>query len=408
MRNVFKQTLFFCFQPEKMRREDTVFPGFFIQPTESFYSLLYISLMKLKKIIAALENWAPPAYQESYDNSRLLTGDPEMTVSGVLVCLDCTEDVIKEAIRKKCNLVVAHHPILFSGLKSLTGKNYVERTIIAAIKKGIAIYAIHTNLDNVHTGVNAKIASLLGLKDTQILRTMTGRLMKLEVACPEEAVEPIKQAVFEAGAGNIGNYSEGWFGVKGTAGFRPKAGANPTIGNINEYLSKPEMKLEFSFPAHLQSGILRALEKVHPYEEFDYKFIRLENPNQETGSGMVGTLPRPVKSADFLKRVKKIFKSGIIRHTAICRSHIQKVAVCGGSGFFLLDDAVRKGADIFITGDVKYHEFFDADGRIILADIGHYESEQFTQDLIAEKLGEHFPGLNTLTCTTVTNPVKYM
>lgn len=385
------------------------FGGFLTQGGQKFIFINTTFVpMKLKKIIAALEAWAPSAYQENYDNSCLLTGDPEMMVSGILVCLDCTEDIIKEAVRKKCNLVVAHHPIIFSGLKSLTGKNYVERTIIAAIKKGIAIYALHTNLDNVHTGVNAKIASLLGLKDSQILRPMTGRLMKLEVACPEEAVEPIKQAVFEAGAGSIGNYSEGWFGVKGTAGFRPKAGARPAIGNINEYMSKAEMKLEFSFPDHLRHGILRALEKVHPYEEFDYKFIRMENRYQETGSGMIGSLARPVKSADFLRRVKKIFKTGVIRHTAICKTHIQKVAVCGGAGFFLLDDAIKQGADIFITGDVKYHDFFDADGRIILADIGHYESEQFTRELISEKLAGQFPGLNTIVCSTVTNPVKYL
>lgn len=375
---------------------------------EPIPSLLYISGVKLKKIISALEAWAPLAYQESYDNSRLLTGDPEMTVAGVLVCLDCTEDVIKEAVKKRCNLVVAHHPILFTGLKSLTGKNYVERTIIAALKKGIAIYAIHTNLDHVHTGVNAKIAALLGLKDIQILRPMTGRLMKLEIACPEEAVDPIKQAVFEAGAGNIGNYSEGWFGVKGTAGFRPKSGANPTIGNLNEYLSKPEMKLEFSFPAHLQQGILKALEKVHPYEEFDYKLIRMENANRETGAGMIGSLTHPVKTLDFLKRVKKTFKAGAIKHTALSRSTIQKVAVCGGSGFFLLEDAVKQGADVFITADIKYHDFFDADGKIILADIGHYESEQFTKDLIAEKLTAQLPGLNTVVCTTLTNPVNYL
>ncbi len=364
--------------------------------------------MKLKKIISALEAWAPPAYQEPYDNSRLLAGDPEMTISGVLACLDCTEDVIKEAVKKKCNLVVAHHPILFTGLKSLTGKNYVERTLIAAIKKGIAIYALHTNLDNINTGVNAKLANLLDLKDVRILRPMAGRLIKLEVACPEEAIEPIKQAVFEAGAGNIGNYSEGWFGVKGTAGFRPKAGATPTIGNLKEYMSKPEMKLEFSFPAHLQQGILKALEKVHPYEEFDFKLIRMENANQEIGSGMIGTLARPTKTLDFLKRVKKIVKTGTIRHTALSRSTIQKVAVCGGSGFFLLEDAVKQGADVFLTADIKYHDFFDADGKIILADIGHYESEQFTKNLIAEKLAAQFPGLNTVVCATRTNPVNYL
>lgn len=363
--------------------------------------------MKLKQIIRIIEEWAPPAYQESYDNSRLLTGNADMEIMGVLVSLDCVESVVDEAIANNCNLIVAHHPILFSGLKSLTGKNYVERTIIKAIKHDIALYALHTNLDNIHTGVNRKISDLLGLRNPQILSASPHKLMKLEVASPEEAVEPIKQAVFEAGAGDLGNYSDGWFGVQGTAGFKPKAGASPTIGKIEHYMSKPEMKLEFIFPTYLKSGILSALRQVHPYEEFDYKLILLENTNQEVGSGMVGTLAVPEETGQFLERVKKIFGCGVIKHTDITKNTISKVAVCGGAGFFLLPTAMAAGADIFITSDVKYHEFFDADGKIILADIGHYESEQFTKNLIADRLSEKVK-IPVSVSDTNTNPLRYL
>lgn len=364
--------------------------------------------MKLKTLIRELENWAPPAYQEAYDNSRLLTGHSEMEITGVLISLDCIESVVDEALANNCNVIVAHHPILFSGIKSLTGKNYVERTLIKAIKNDVAIYAIHTNLDNVISGVNHKIAEKIGLKNTKILAPATGKLMKLETACPEEAVEPIKQAVFEAGGGNIGNYADGWFGVQGTAGFKPKAGANPSIGSIDHYMSKPEMKLEFVFPSHLQQGILQALKKVHPYEEFDYKIIRLENTNQEVGAGLVGDLSMPENTDDFLRRIKAVFGCGVIKYAGKKPSKINKVALCGGAGFFLLHAALSAGADVYITADVKYHEFFDAENRILLADIGHYESEQFTKELIADKLSAALGDLTLLVSNTDTNPVNYL
>jgi dinuclear metal center YbgI/SA1388 family protein len=364
--------------------------------------------MKLSTIIHHLEQWAPPAYQESYDNSRLLTGDSNMEITGILVSLDCVESVVDEAVEKNCNVIVAHHPIIFGGLKSLTGKNYVERTVIKAIKNDIAIYAIHTNLDNVHTGVNRKIANLIGLDDVKILAPSFHKLMKLEVIAPKEALENIRGALFEIGVGNIGNYENGWFGTEGISGYIPKATAGPTSGKMGEASTNLEMKLEFTFPSYLQFNVLAALKKIHPYEEFDHKFISLENVNQEVGSGMIGTLSQPEKTEDFLRRIKSVFDCGVIKYTAPVKESVSSVAVCGGAGFFLLKNAISQGADIYITSDVKYHEFFDAENKIVLADIGHYESEQFTKDLIKDNLSVQFPGLKIIVGAVNTNPVSYL
>lgn len=370
--------------------------------------MCYLYFMKLSTIIQRLEQWAPPSYQESYDNSKLLTGNANMDVTGVLVSLDCVESVVDEAIEKKCNLIMAHHPIIFGGLKSLTGRNYVERTVIKAIKHDIAIYAIHTNLDNVHTGVNCKIADLIGLENTRILSPVSGKLMRLEVVCPTGSAEHIRKALFGIGVGDVGNYEHAWFGVEGKSGYTPKSAANPTTGKIGEHAIHTEVKLGFTFPTHLQFAVLSTLKKSHPYEEFDYQLMPLSNIHQQVGSGMIGELSVPESADEFLARIKKVFHCGIIKHTAIHKAQILRVAVCGGAGFFLLKTAMAQGADIFITSDVKYHEFFDAEDRIILADIGHYESEQFTKELIRDYLSNQFEELNITCCETGTNPVRYM
>lgn len=364
--------------------------------------------MKLASVIKQLEAWAPAAYQESYDNSRLLVGNAQTEITGVLVSLDCVESIIDEAIAKQCNVVVAHHPIIFGGLKSLTGKNYVERTVIKAIKHDIAIYALHTNLDNVHTGVNKKISDLIGLEKVKILSPVGNKLMKLEVVCPKDAADAVRTALFAAGAGNLGKYENGWFGVSGNSGYTPKQEANPTQGKVGEHTVNEEVKLEFTFASYLQSAVIAALRKSHPYEEFDYKIISLENTNQQVGSGMIGELPVPEKTEDFLRRIKTVFGCGVIKYTRPVKESITRIAVCGGAGFFLLKTAIAQGADVFITSDVKYHEFFDADASIVLADIGHYESEQFTKNLICDYLKEHFQEANIICSDTVTNPVSYL
>lgn len=366
--------------------------------------------MKLSAVIQKLEKWAPPTYQESYDNSRLLVGNPDMEVKGALVSLDCIESVIDEAIDKGCNVVIAHHPIVFGGLKSFTGKNYVERTVIKAIKNEVAIYAMHTNLDNVSTGVNKKIANLIGLKNQQILRPSVQTLYKLEVVCPTESTELLREALFSKGAGAVGKYKDGWFGVNGSSGYTPQSGSNPVTGIIDEHSVNQETKLEFTIPSHAKGAVMGALYKHHPYEEFDHKLISLDNVNQTVGSGMIGELEKEENLLDFLKRIKNTFGCGTIKYTHPHKNTVKKAALCGGSGFFLLKNAMTQGADVYITSDVKYHEFFDAENRIVLADIGHYESEQFTKDLIADFLKETTPELNgnINISESITNPVLYL
>jgi dinuclear metal center YbgI/SA1388 family protein len=328
--------------------------------------------MKLKDVIRELENFAPPAWQESYDNSGLITGNGEMEVTKALLCLDSTEDILKEAISKGCNLVIAHHPIVFGGLKRFNGNSYVERVIIKAIKNDIAIYAMHTNLDNVRKGVNAMIAEKLGLKNTRILSPRRLVQKKLITFVPLNDAENVRQAMFKAGAGHIGNYSETSFNMEGYGTFKAEAGANPTVGELGEKHQEPELRVETIFPSYIERQIVQALIAAHPYEEAAYDIVPMDNVNDLVGSGMIGELEEAMGERDFLLSVKKNLKAEVVRYTALLNKPVKKVAICGGSGSFLLNDAIKGGADVFITADFKYHQFFDAEGRIVIADIGHY------------------------------------
>ena len=364
--------------------------------------------MLLKEIISALEELAPPGLQESYDNSGLLVGEPGQTVNGVLFCLDSTEAIIDEAVAKGCNLVVAHHPIIFSGLKRITGKNYIERTVIKAIRNNIAIYAIHTNLDNVQHGVNKKIAEKLGLSDLRVLSPKANELLKLEVFVPVVHAEAIRRAVFDAGGGYIGNYDECSFATGGDGTFRPLHGANPTLGEMGERHTEKEFNLSFLVPKWLKARVHAAMVKAHPYEEVAHQWIALQNTHQEVGSGMVGELAEPLEVGEFLKRIKSDMRVSMVRHTKLLSTHVKRIAVCGGSGSFLLHDAISAGADVFVTADFKYHQFFDADNRIVIADIGHFESEQFTIELLGDWFKQKFPTFASHLTAIETNPVFYL
>ncbi len=363
--------------------------------------------MKIHHIISYLENIAPPALQESYDNAGLLTGYPDWECTGALCCLDAIEAVVDEAIEKKCNLIVAHHPIIFSGLKKITGKNYIERTIIKAIKNDIAIYAIHTNLDNIVNGVNGKIAEKLGLKNLQILAPKTGQLCKLYFYVPAGHAAATMNVLFEAGAGNIGNYSECSFRVNGTGTFRPNEQANPFTGETGKKHEDEELKIEILFPSWLEAKVITALKTHHPYEEVAYEVIRLNNQHQQIGAGITGEWEEAVTEDHFLQKLKDIFRLPVIKHTGKTGRPVKKVSICGGAGIFLLKDTIRSKSDVYITGDIKYHEYFDADGQILLADIGHYESEQFTIELLANLLEQKFPNFAVLKTGVNTNPVHY-
>jgi dinuclear metal center YbgI/SA1388 family protein len=364
-------------------------------------------MAKIKDIVEYLESWAPPAYQEDYDNSGLITGNKNAALTGIIIALDCTEDVVVEAINKKCNLIVAHHPIVFKGLKQLTGKTYIERTVIRAIKHDIAIYAIHTNLDHISSGVNKKIADLLGLRETRILRPKNDTLTKLTTFIPKENTEQVMTALHAAGAGMIGNYHHCSFRIPGTGTFLPVENANPAIGSIGQLEKVNEDRIEVIFPSHLKKVVLNSLFKAHPYEEVAYYLHDLQNIDNQVGSGMVGQFAEPLRVSDFFDMLKAQLKVTVIRHTSITKDAVRKIALCGGSGSFLLRDAIAAGADVFISGDFKYHEFFDAENKIIIADIGHYESEQFTKELIYDKLTEKFANIALHFTEVNTNPIKY-
>lgn len=363
--------------------------------------------MKLKHLLFYLESIAPLSLQESYDNAGLLVGNPETEITGVLITLDSTEEVIDEAIEKGCNVIVAHHPIIFKGLKKINGKNYIERTIIKAIKNDIAIYASHTNLDNVMGGVNYKIAEKLGLTNVEMLLPKEATLMKLVVFVPIEHSGKLLDELYTAGAGQIGNYSECSFRVEGKGTFKPNEMANPAIGQRSMLEEVTENRVEVIFPIYKKNAILAAMRRGHIYEEIAYYLTPLANENQEIGSGVVGYLEEPMETDSFMVFLKEKMQVSVIRHTALVKSKIQKIALCGGSGSFLLPQALAHKADIFITADFKYHEFFDADKRLIIADIGHFESEQFTKELLHELICKKFINFASYLAETKTNPIHY-
>lgn len=361
----------------------------------------------VRDICNLIENYAPAAYQESYDNSGLLVGNPEMQVNGALLSLDITEAVIDDAIRKDVNMIVAHHPIVFKGLKRFTGSDYVQRTVIKAIQNNIALYAAHTNLDSVVGGVNSKICEKIGLENCSVLDTKSNLLKKLVTFVPQSHSDSVREALFSAGAGRIGNYDNCSFNVNGQGTFRAKEGARPFVGEIEKIHTEDESRIEIVFPSHIQSKIIKQLLAAHPYEEVAYDIYSLANAHPQVGIGCIGKLPKPMATKEFLKHLKNQFDLKVIRHTALCKKNIQTVAVCGGSGSFLLKKAIQAKADIFITGDIKYHEFFDTDNQIIMADIGHYESEHFTVEIFKRIFSENLTNFATYFTEVSTNPISY-
>ncbi|ASU32281.1 Nif3-like dinuclear metal center hexameric protein [Mucilaginibacter xinganensis] len=363
--------------------------------------------MKLSQLSTYLESLAPLAYQEEYDNSGLIVGNPDADIYQALISLDCTEAIVDEAIATNCQLIVSHHPIVFRGLKKFNGKTYVERVVEKAIRNNIAIYAIHTNLDNMMEGVNAKICQTLGLKNCRILAPKHNIIKKLVTYVPHSHADDVRNALFNAGAGNIGNYSEVSFNAGGDGTFKANEHANPYVGEAGKRHLESEVRMEMVYPAILESKVLMALVLAHPYEEVAYDLYNLTNQSQQVGSGMIGDLETAADEEAFLYHIKEKMHCHVIRHTAYTGRHVKKVAVCGGAGGFLLKHAIAAGADVFITADYKYHEFFDAEGKLLIADIGHFESEQFTQQLLYEIITKKFTNFAVRLTEVNTNPVKY-
>ncbi len=363
--------------------------------------------MKVADVANILEKLAPKSHAESFDNVGLLVGSPDVKVKGILVTLDCLETVVEEAIKKECNLIVTFHPIIFSGLKSITGKNYVEIAVLKAIQNNIAIYAIHTNLDAAQEGVNYEICNRLGIKNTRPLLPKTRCIKKLQTYVPAVDFSKVQQALFEAGAGEIGNYKNCSFRVDGKGTFLPTEGTNPYIGEINKLEEADEILLSVIFEDFKQFEVLQALRNSHPYEEIAYEVYTLDNENQELGMGRIGELEEKIPEGIFLEKLKKSLPTACIRHTGLRNKPVRKVAVLGGSGSFAIKNAITAGADVLVTADIKYHEFFQAEGKILLADVGHYESEQFTKDLLHRYLSGKIADIAIYLSEINTNPVIY-
>lgn len=364
--------------------------------------------MQLKQIIPILEEMAPTAYAEDFDNVGLLVGDANTEISGILVCHDALETVIDEAVEKKCNLVLCFHPIIFSGMKKITGKNYVERAVIKAIKNDVAIYAVHTGLDNHKLGVNKILCDALGLTNTKILIPKKDFIYKLTTFVPNEDFSKVQKALFSAGAGAIGNYYDCSFQSNGVGSFTGNNDSNPVIGAQNVYTEVAETKLEITFEKHLQSPILKALFENHPYEEVAYEITKLENQHQNIGLGMIGELENEISEVDFLHFVKQKVQTGGIRHSDFLNKNVKKVAVLGGSGSFAISAAKAQKADVLITADLKYHDFFQAENTILLADVGHFESERYVKNYIFDYLSKKIPTFAIILSDKNTNPVNYI
>lgn len=363
--------------------------------------------MKIKEIVSALERFAPLPLQDGFDNAGLQIGLTEAEATGALLCLDVTESVIDEAITLGYNLIVSHHPLIFKGYKSIIGRDYVERCILKAIRNDIVIYSAHTNLDNAPGGVNFKIAEKIGLKNVRVLDPKEDCLLKLVTFVPVAQADEVRKALFDAGCGCIGDYDSCSYNLKGEGSFRALEGANPFCGQVGELHKESEIRIETILPAFKKSAVVKALLSVHPYEEPAFDLYPLKNVWSQVGSGVIGELQEAETELDFLKKIKKTFEVGCLKHTRLTGRLIQRVALCGGSGAFLLPRAVGI-ADVFITGEVKYHDYFGYENEILVAEIGHYESEQYTKEIFYSIIREMFPALDVQMTRVNTNPIKYL
>lgn len=364
--------------------------------------------MQIKNVTNYIEELAPLSYAEDFDNVGLLIGNYSTEVTGVLVTLDTLEETVDEAIAKNCNLIISFHPIIFSGLKKLNGNNYVERVVLKAIKNNIAIYATHTALDNVNNGVSAKMCEVLGLQNCKTLIPKKGLIKKLTTYVPNTDLAKIRSKLFKAGAGNIGNYNNCSFTIKGEGSYKGNENSDPVIGKKGELIYKEETCISVTFNSYLEGTILKALFDNHPYEEVAYEVITLDNQNQNIGMGMIGEFNTSMNEKDFLNFVKKSFKTDCVRHSSLLKKSIKKVAVLGGSGSFAIKNALKMNADAYISADFKYHEFFTAEKRILLADVGHYESEQFTKNLLVDYLSKKISTFAITLSEKSTNPIHYI
>ncbi|MCF8331721.1 MAG: Nif3-like dinuclear metal center hexameric protein [Bacteroidales bacterium] len=362
--------------------------------------------MKAKEVTKVLESIAPLAYQESYDNSGWITGDPDVEVKGILVAVDMTMDVLDDAIQQGDNLIITHHPLIFQPLRKIVKGDIVQEILLKAVKHDIMIYSAHTSLDNAWTGVNRELFKRIGLHDFSLLKPKVDILKKLVVFVPEDYADSLREAVFKAGAGQIGDYDSCSYNLKGQGTFRAGEGTNPFVGKKNKIHFEPEQRVETVFPVHLQWKVLNAMQKAHPYEEVAYDIYSLDNAHGQVGSGAIGMLEKPLSLKDFFKLIKERLDIQFLRYSGSVEE-VNKVAISGGAGSFLIPEAIKKRADVFLTADLKYHDFFMSADEFVLIDAGHYETEQFTKHLIRDILIENFSNFAVRISQVNTNPVKY-
>ena len=365
-------------------------------------------MLRIKDILNEIERHAPLSLQEDFDNAGVQIGDVNQQATGALLCLDVTEGIVDEAINAGFNLIISHHPLAFKPFKSLTGKNYVERCMIKACKNDIVIYSAHTNIDNAAGGVNYKFAELFGMEDIRILSPQKGNLIKLVTFVPEDYAETLRKTLFKAGAGHIGNYSSCSFNAKGSGTFLASDNCHPYCGEIGHLHTEKEIRIETVFPSYLKSAVISSLLSVHPYEEPAFDLYKLENSWQQAGSGIIGNLPEWEDELIFLQRIKDVLNVECLKHSLLTGRKLRTVAICGGSGAFLINEAIASGADIFITGEAKYNDYLDVENKILLAVIGHYESEICTKDLFFHIISKKFPTFAVQNSIVNSNPIKYL
>jgi dinuclear metal center YbgI/SA1388 family protein len=364
--------------------------------------------VKVQEIITLIETVAPLSLQEEYDNAGLIIGNANMDVTGALICLDVNEQIIEEAIKLNYNLIISHHPLIFKGLKKINGKNSTENCVILAIRNNLAIYAAHTNLDNVLVnGVNAALADKLHLSKRSVLRPADKKLMKIICFVPEMHAAAVRNALCEAGAGKIGNYDSCSYNSMGYGTFKALEHANPFVGEKNKIHTENEIRMELIFHSYQKANIIRALYNAHPYEEPAFDIISLENTSDSIGSGLMGEFENEMEISDFLNLLKTSLNASLLRFSPGNSKQIRRVALCGGSGSFLIHDAISAKVDAFITGDLKYHDFTETSGKILLVDPGHFETEQFTKDIFYDIIRKKMPKFAVRISEICTNPIKY-
>lgn len=368
--------------------------------------------MLIKEIIDAIESIAPLPLQEEWDNCGVQVGPTDNECTGVMVCVDCTPVVVEEAIAMNCNLIVSHHPLIFGGIKQLTGKTEAERCVINAVTAGLTIYSSHTALDNSPNGISHRMASLLGLEDVDVLVPREADQLKLVAYVPVSKLDDVRLALFDAGAGAIGNYDFCSFATDGRGSFRALDGANPYVGEVSQLHFEDESRLEVLLPRWKRRDVELALRQVHPYEEPAYEFSEVVAASRPAGSGCVGHLPQPMTVAQLALFAKERFGCQAVRlscyHGDPMVHTVRRVAVCGGAGGSFIGAVKRSGADAYITADLRYHDFVDYGKRLALIDVGHFNSEQCAKEIFYQLICEKFPNFAVHTSKNEKNPIQYL